>query len=342
MQPRWVDLEDRIEQFLIGAGYGCRRNPVVTGRSGVAHEVDVLAERSDAVSRYRVAVECKAWNRPVEKEAVAKLAFVVADIGADKGILVALSGGRSGAARSAEDLGIDLWGPSEIEDRLGPPALSALSAAPAVSAWPAPAVPLRCGAERARWLVDGQARGRFGLRGEQVGWVRPVWVAQHRVVVATTGEGRAFLGRRASRSHVVANLYDGLTGAWWRSFDGVPETPEVAMTARVPPAVPAGRVAAMIRRAQARRDASASPAARDRWSAALEALGVPGDAASVSVEATETLYWPFWLGLLTGRRGGGSRLVAVDGSVASAAVCPVASEACTAGMGHILRSVGVA
>jgi hypothetical protein len=334
---RWADLEERIEQFLAGAGYSCRRNAVVTGRSGAAHEIDVLAERSDAVTRVRLAVECKAWNRPVEKDVVAKLAFVAGDIGADKGILVALAGGRDGATRAAGDLGIDLWGPAELEARLGSPALSALAVPPLGPT--DEGVALHCDAARAQRLVRGQARGWSGLRRERVEWVRPAWVAHHLVVVATTEPGRPFLGRRAPRSTARLNLYDGLGGAWWRTLERVPGSEGFDPACRVPAAMPSGRVTAAVRRAASRRDDAVSEAARQRWEDALEELGVPAATEAVTVERVETLYWPFWLGLLTSGSQAAVRLVAVDGASPVGEVCPAASAACTAQLGHVLRAL---
>ncbi len=126
-----ADLERRIEQYLSLHGYACLRNAVVEGRSGGRHEVDVLAETSDGVTGYRLAVECKARQRPVEKDVVAKLAFVVGDLGLHKGIVVSLCGSRLGAEQTARELGIELWGPAELESRLGQVALAELAAGPA-------------------------------------------------------------------------------------------------------------------------------------------------------------------------------------------------------------------
>jgi hypothetical protein len=168
-------------------------------------------------------------------------------------------------------------------------------------------------------------------------------VAHQAVLVATTAEAKPFLGRSATRSTLRTNLYDAITGTWWRSqttaSEGtllVGELVPVDLTSRVPPVVPAGRVAEAIRHAARRRDAAVGAAARDRWVGELEVLGVPGDAVSVTVERTETIYWPFWLGLLTTSID--ARLVVVDG--AGGAVCPSASDAFTAGLGHVLRSLG--
>jgi hypothetical protein len=196
-------------------------------------------------------------------------------------------------------------------------------------------VELRCPAERAERLVVRQARGRLGLTRERVDWIRPAWVAYHLVVVATTVERRPFLRRNANRSSWRWNLYDSVTGTWWRSLDGPAVVVPVPLAAQVPPALPAGRVTTAIRRAVARREACAGAPARDRWAAALEELGVPGEASSVSVERTETLYWPFWIGLVRCRSE--TRLVAVDG--VAGAVCPAASQAFTAGLAHVLRAL---
>src|SRR4051794_10162837 len=99
------DLEQRIAAFFGQNGYTTQCNAFVEGRSGGRHEIDVLAEKSDALTTYRVAVECKAWQAPIEKDVVSKLHYVVNDAGLSKGIIVSLGGARSGADRTAADLG---------------------------------------------------------------------------------------------------------------------------------------------------------------------------------------------------------------------------------------------
>ncbi|MGH9892704.1 MAG: restriction endonuclease, partial [bacterium] len=85
-------LEERIATFLAGNGYSTKQNVFLEGRSGGRHEIDVLAEKDDGITTFRLAVECKAWNTPIEKDVVSKLAYVMTDLGLNKGIVVSLKG----------------------------------------------------------------------------------------------------------------------------------------------------------------------------------------------------------------------------------------------------------
>ena len=98
------DLEQRVAAFLAGHGYATRCNVVLEGRSGGRHEIDVLAEKSDALTTFRVGVECKAWQQPIEKDVISKLHYVAGDLGLNKAIVVSLAGCRSGAQKAADDL----------------------------------------------------------------------------------------------------------------------------------------------------------------------------------------------------------------------------------------------
>jgi hypothetical protein len=52
----------------------------------------VVARRSDALTDYVTVVEAKSWSNRVGKEVVAKLAYVLADVGMHKGIIAAPGG----------------------------------------------------------------------------------------------------------------------------------------------------------------------------------------------------------------------------------------------------------
>src|SRR5215211_3329783 len=84
----WAELERAVEQVFAADGYTTARNTRIVGRSGGTHEIDVLAEKQDAVTSVRVAVECKAWDRPINKDVVAKAAWVRDDAGIHKTIVV--------------------------------------------------------------------------------------------------------------------------------------------------------------------------------------------------------------------------------------------------------------
>jgi hypothetical protein len=306
-QLRGADLERRIEQYLTLHGYACRRNAIVEGRSGGRHEVDVLAERSDGVTAYRLAVECKAQNLPVDKDVVAKLAYVVHDLGLHKGIVASLGGSRIGAEQSAAELGIELWGPAELAVRLGQVALAELAASPTGPI--GDGLPMLCSSQAAERLVRRERRGRIGVGRERIEWIKPVWVPHHLLVVAVTEPA---LRRRGDLQATWRwNLYEAVTGTFIRSLAAPPGAVEADLYPALLPAVPAGKVASAVSRAVQRRDEVVTPAAQERYADKLEALGLPGGAVTIAVEDMRVLHCPFHLALLQSRRG--ARLVAVDG-----------------------------
>ena len=69
-------------------GKGCR----IEGKSGVNHQIDVLASHSDGIHSYKTAIECKYWNKKVNKDVVAKLSEIIEDAQIEKGIVVSRSG----------------------------------------------------------------------------------------------------------------------------------------------------------------------------------------------------------------------------------------------------------
>lgn len=64
----------------------------VTGKSGVAHQIDVLTEHSDGIHSYKTAIECKYWKEKVNKDSVAKLAEILEDAHIEKGVVVSKVG----------------------------------------------------------------------------------------------------------------------------------------------------------------------------------------------------------------------------------------------------------
>ena len=122
---RGAALEAVIQAYFARHGYDTQANQVVQGRSGNAHELDVVARRSDTLTEYVTVVEAKAWGARVGKDVVAKLAYVLADLGLHKGIIAAPGGFSSGATVAARELGIELWDGAELERRLGADVLAA-------------------------------------------------------------------------------------------------------------------------------------------------------------------------------------------------------------------------
>jgi len=71
-----------------GYGNDCK----ITGKSGVQHQIDVLTSETDDTGTYRTAIECKYWNKKVNKDIVMKLLAIIQDTDIKRGIIVSKSG----------------------------------------------------------------------------------------------------------------------------------------------------------------------------------------------------------------------------------------------------------
>ncbi|MEM4601923.1 MAG: restriction endonuclease [Desulfurococcaceae archaeon] len=104
-----VELEKLVYHLFLSKGYDVKHNVKLKGRSGVEHQVDVYAEYSAPLHVSRIIIECKAYDKPIDKDVVMKLIQVVQDVGADRGILVTTSYFTPDAESTAKGYPIDLW-----------------------------------------------------------------------------------------------------------------------------------------------------------------------------------------------------------------------------------------
>ena len=74
----------RVECF----GNQCK----IKGKSFVEHQVDVLTSHSDGIHSYKTVIECKYWEENINKDIIMKVAEIVEDTGASKGIIVSKNG----------------------------------------------------------------------------------------------------------------------------------------------------------------------------------------------------------------------------------------------------------
>lgn len=112
------DLERLVEkiQRQLAPQAEVIHNAKLMGRnSGVERQIDVLVR--DYIGQYEIniAIECKDYKRPVDVKAVESFSGMLADINAQKGVLVCRSGFTSGAASLAGSLKIDLYSPVDID-----------------------------------------------------------------------------------------------------------------------------------------------------------------------------------------------------------------------------------
>ena len=75
------ELEQQVAAAFAAAGYRVQTNVVREDRNGSTHEIDVLAEKTDELLTLTVAVECKAWANPIEKDVITKFDYVRRQLG---------------------------------------------------------------------------------------------------------------------------------------------------------------------------------------------------------------------------------------------------------------------
>jgi hypothetical protein len=97
----------------LGKDYGVKimchgGNCKVRGKSGVSHQIDVLTSHSDGIHTYKTAIECKYWDRHIDKEVIMKVAEIVEDAGLNKGVIVSKLGFTSDATDYARYRNIGL------------------------------------------------------------------------------------------------------------------------------------------------------------------------------------------------------------------------------------------
>lgn len=71
-----------------GHGTNCK----VTGKSKVQHQIDVLTMHSDGIHTYQTAIECKYWEKKIDKDIVMKLSEIIEDANINKGVIVSKNG----------------------------------------------------------------------------------------------------------------------------------------------------------------------------------------------------------------------------------------------------------
>lgn len=103
---KWIYETIGRANGVVIEGYGndCK----IQGNSGVEHQIDVLASHSDGFHKYQTDIECKYWNKNVDKDVVMKVKSIVDDCNFSKGIIVSKKGFTLDAIKYANHVGVDL------------------------------------------------------------------------------------------------------------------------------------------------------------------------------------------------------------------------------------------
>jgi hypothetical protein len=112
----WGGFEKLIAELHTTGDVTVERNVALRGRSGAERQIDVLIRHKQGLYEHLVVVECKYWNRNVERLHVDALANTVRELGASRGVIFSSMGFQSGAITQAEHDGIDLFTVREPTD----------------------------------------------------------------------------------------------------------------------------------------------------------------------------------------------------------------------------------
>jgi len=100
MASNWKEYQEEAARFFRDLGLDAQTNITVQGVR-TTHDIDVLVRSHHFGFDITWIVECKYWATSVTKLHVLALREIVADLGADRGILLAENGYQSGAIEAA-------------------------------------------------------------------------------------------------------------------------------------------------------------------------------------------------------------------------------------------------
>lgn len=112
-------LELKLVELFKKMGYNVIHDAKRVGRSGVEHQIDILAEYRCPLHNSTVVVEAKSYDSPVDKDRIMKLTQIVDDLGADRGIIVTTSYFTPEAIKTSKGHNLELWNREQLAKFLG-------------------------------------------------------------------------------------------------------------------------------------------------------------------------------------------------------------------------------
>jgi Holliday junction resolvase len=325
------ELERKIEKFFQLNGYKTHRNVTLEGKSGGKHEIDILAEKSDGVTNFRIMIECKAWDKPIDKDVVAKVSYILHDLGLNKGIIVSLQGWRIGAEKSAKELGIDLWGKDDIEEKLGKIAVAELETIKFKKI--IKGFPCLIKEEQIKPIIRDEITSLFGLKKEEVVWSKLVWLPCYMFQISCSkSEG---IIRKNIKTIKIWNLYEAIAGYWIGRFENEPSLKEVEaeniVQAKIKPAEIKNNIAKNFKKYL---EVSTFKTLQ-KYEIILRGMGLPLPITSFSIDKITELFYPFYLSLL--QKGKKERIIAING--VSGNLDKIVSYALTTNLSYVTETL---
>ncbi len=325
------ELEKKIEKFFQLNGYMTKRNVSLEGKSGGKHEVDILAEKSDGITTFRMMVECKAWDKPIEKDVVSKASYVARDLGLNKAIIVSLGGWRIGAEKSANELGIELWGNNEIEQKLGKVAIAELETIEFKKV--VEGLPMLVEEEQISPTVERESRGTFGFGKEEIVWIKSIWLPCYLFQISYSKK-EGFI-KKTTTTTKVWNIYEAVGGNWFAGYESKPATKGVEATNIIQPRVKDSEIKREIAKTWSKYCEVVTSSAIARYGKKLRALGIPQDARTISIDFITEIFYPFYAALLI--KDDKERIIAVDGTTGE--LSKVVGHIFTANLSYVVEAL---
>lgn len=302
------ELERRIAAFLRTHDYQVSTNVIREGRSGARHELDVVGEKHDGLTSFQLIVECKAWESPIDKDVVYKLASELADLGAAKGVIATLSGWTVQAAQAATQANIEMWGPEELESRMGQLSMSELHNG--LKQLIATGLLFRASNEATLAIVQRMARGTLGVGKEEITSFGPLWLPAWSMQFGIT-RSEGFM-KKTPRVTQVWNGYDALASTCVFKSTSPPNFVEVNLAVgKIESTLKVAEVVKLLNSKITKWRQTAKPELKKQLAVSLSRSGIQVPLSNLAVEASTLVYLPLWVAILNKR--GQDRVVAFDG-----------------------------
>ncbi len=301
-------LERRIAAFLGTHDYEVSTNVVREGRSGARHELDVVGVKHDGLTSFQLIVECKAWESPIDKDVVYKLASELADLGAAKGVIAALSGWTAQAAHAAAQANIELWGPEELESRMGQLSMHQLHKGSRQLT--ATGLPFNTNGEDALEFFRRKAKATLGVGKEEILSYGPLWLPAWSMRFGITRN--AGLLKMTPRVTQVWNGYDALASTCVFRSANPPTFVDVDLAVgAIESKLKASEVVTFLESKLSKWRQTTKPEVKKQLAASLAQSGVNVPLTNLAVETSTLVYLPLWVAILNKR--GQERIIVIDG-----------------------------
>jgi len=114
-EPFEFKSKSQLIQYLEKQGYRVKENAEVKGRSGAAHNIDILATRDEGIITHRIAIGIEADEKPMGLDKVFDFDDKAYDAGILDKVFIAVPGLTREAGQFAKRQGIRVFGVEQLE-----------------------------------------------------------------------------------------------------------------------------------------------------------------------------------------------------------------------------------